>query len=102
MFVKQFYIAEIVLAMTYLHERHIIYRDLKLENLLLDSKGNIKVRASINCHKIELDFFILPMHLSIYPYRGSFKRERERERERESKGRMEGRRICSILLVISS
>lgn len=35
----KFYIAQISLAMTYLHDRGIIYRDLKLENLLLDSKG---------------------------------------------------------------
>jgi len=39
----KYYIGEIVLAMTYLHERHIIYRDLKLENLLLDRKGHIKI-----------------------------------------------------------
>jgi len=39
----KFYIAQITMALTYLHERNVIYRDLKLENLLLDCKGNIKI-----------------------------------------------------------
>eukprot|EP00040_Diaphanoeca_grandis_P038713 m.257150 g.257150 ORF g.257150 m.257150 type:complete len:468 (+) comp35011_c0_seq1:394-1797(+) len=39
----RFYGAQISMAITYLHERGIIYRDLKLENLLLDAKGNIKI-----------------------------------------------------------
>lgn len=44
---SQFYIAEIILAMSYLHERNIIYRDLKLENLLLDREGHIKVGRAL-------------------------------------------------------
>ena len=39
----QFYIAEIVLAIEYLHNNNMVYRDLKPENILLDSKGHIKL-----------------------------------------------------------
>lgn len=39
----RFYGAEITCAFEYLHERQIIYRDLKLENILLADDGHIKV-----------------------------------------------------------
>ncbi|KAJ2681636.1 cAMP-dependent protein kinase catalytic subunit, partial [Coemansia spiralis] len=41
--VAKFYAAEVLLALEYMHDRNIIWRDTKPENILLDSRGHVKL-----------------------------------------------------------
>lgn len=39
----KFYFLEILIGLDYIHSHNILYRDLKPENLLIDSEGHIKI-----------------------------------------------------------
>jgi len=66
-----FYIAELILALDFLHKNKVIYRDIKPENILLDVKGHIKLTdfglCRMCCSKNEKVFTICGTPFYIAP-----------------------------------
>ena len=48
----QFYLAEIVLALDAIHKLGYIHRDVKPDNMLIDSRGHIKLADFGTCVKV--------------------------------------------------
>ncbi|KAI9916530.1 hypothetical protein PsorP6_016866 [Peronosclerospora sorghi] len=63
----KFYAAQIVLIFEYMHKQDFIYRDLKPENLLLDSRGYIKITDFSFAKRVAFKTFTLcgtPEHIA--------------------------------------
>lgn len=48
----RFYIAELIVALEHIHKHGIAYRDIKLENILIDAEGHIKLVDFGLCKKL--------------------------------------------------
>lgn len=48
----RFYLAELIVALEHIHQQGIVYRDIKLENVLLDANGHIRLVDFGLCKKL--------------------------------------------------
>lgn len=48
----RFYIAELIVALEHIHKHGIVYRDIKLENILIDAEGHVKLVDFGLCKKL--------------------------------------------------
>lgn len=68
--VVSFYAAEMTLALSHLHQHGVIYRDLKLENILMDSDGHIALtdfglsKDHLDCTDLTSTFCGTPLYVA--------------------------------------
>ena len=73
----KYYLAQIVLALEYLHSNGVIHRDLKPENILVDSEGHIKLtdfglsKLQSSSNKMTFTFCGTPEYLAPEIIKGS-------------------------------